>query len=277
MTNPGMLNPNAAAPHGTIDSELSVLSVEAGGVRLGAVINFACHPAIVCGDYSSGDFIGVLSEQMKQKYGDDFITVFINGACGDINHIDITNPETSKKGAHIRIGNAIAEHAVLAMENAKNLSDGISVAEKSINARTRKPSPAYVKDAAELLYKRNWAGGESEPGTPGYVDTFFALEALKIASEKLVSREIYLQKISIGELEIFGVPCQIFTEFGKKIKDGKPGKTCMISAFANDYCGYVPTPDCFKPGVYEARLAQTSKLAPETGAEICKAAIEMHK
>ncbi|MBQ4159846.1 MAG: hypothetical protein IJD83_02840, partial [Clostridia bacterium] len=43
------------------------------------------------------------------------------------------------------------------------------------------------------------------------------------------------------------------------------GAPCMVSAFANDYIGYVPTPDCMKEGVYEARLAPTSGLAPETG------------
>ena len=43
-----------------------------------------------------------------------------------------------------------------------------------------------------------------------------------------------------------------------------------------DYCGYVPTPECMKEGVYEARLATSSCLEPAAGDKIADALIEMH-
>jgi len=69
--------------------------------------------------------------------------------------------------------------------------------------------------------------------------------------------------------------CQIFVEFGKKIKKNC-AKYSFISAFANDYLGYVPTPECMKEGVYEARLAPTSALESEAGDKICDAVINLY-
>ncbi|MBR2181581.1 MAG: hypothetical protein IJ949_06795, partial [Oscillospiraceae bacterium] len=72
-----------------------------------------------------------------------------------------------------------------------------------------------------------------------------------------------------------GVPAQIFCEFGVEIKKNAPFS--MVSAFANDYIGYIPTPECMKPGVYEARLASTSRHTAEAGSEICKEMVKLHK
>ena len=47
----------------------------------------------------------------------------------------------------------------------------------------------------------------------------------------------------------------------------------FVSAFANGYCGYVPTPECMVPGVYEARLAPTSALEPAAGDKLTEAVI----
>ena len=53
--------------------------------------------------------------------------------------------------------------------------------------------------------------------------------------------------------------------------------TAMVSAFANDYRGYVPVPECMVEGVYEAKLAPTSALEPAAGDKICDAMIAMYE
>lgn len=50
---------------------------------------------------------------------------------------------------------------------------------------------------------------------------------------------------------------------------------CFVSAFANDYCGYVPVPECMREGVYEARLATTSALESSAGEKITDAVSEI--
>jgi hypothetical protein len=79
----------------------------------------------------------------------------------------------------------------------------------------------------------------------------------------------------IGDVYIAGTPTQLFVEFGKAIKAGLP-KTAMVSAFANDYCGYVPL-DCFigDAGGYEAKLCPTSTLAKGTGDKVVEGILEL--
>ncbi len=48
-TNPGCGNPDVAEPVGQVDPAVSVLSVRQQGRPVGAVVNFACHPAVVGG------------------------------------------------------------------------------------------------------------------------------------------------------------------------------------------------------------------------------------
>ena len=98
-----------------------------------------------------------------------------------------------------------------------------------------------------------------------YQKVFFAWQAFRAMSDKQTQREMELQLFRIGDYYIAGTPTQIFTEFGKRIKKGI-GTHCMVSAFANDYCGYVPMAQFIgEPNVYEAKLCPTSALAPEAG------------
>lgn len=76
--------------------------------RLGAVVNFACHPAVVGGLLTSADYIGVLSQQMKERFGPGFVTVFINGACGNINHFDLSDPSTFLPERYLQMGRELA-------------------------------------------------------------------------------------------------------------------------------------------------------------------------
>ena len=94
-------------------------------------------------------------------------------------------------------------------------------------------------------------------------------------ADKRTEIDLVLQLIRIGDCYVAGTPTQIFVQFGKKIKEGI-GAPCFVSAFANDYRGYVPTPECIgQHGVYEARLAPTSALAADTGDKIVEGILSL--
>ena len=116
---------------------------------------------------------------------------------------------------------------------------------------------------------------ESVPGTKDYGKTFYALQAFQIMADKRTECELVLQLLKIGNCYVAGTPNQIFVQYGRKIKEGL-GKPCLVSAFANDYRGYVPVPECFgEPGVYEARLAPTSCLEPAAGDKIVEGILQL--
>lgn len=278
-TNPGCGNPEAAAPVGQVDPAVSVLSVRQNGRPVGAVVNFACHPAVVGGLLTSADYIGVLSQQMKERFGPGFVTVFINGACGNINHFDLSDPSTFLPERYLQMGRELAAKAAAAVESPLQLlAEGpVTVCESVLSAGLRKPTREMVNWAWEHIHSLGGEYAARTPDTPEYFETFFAIQTFTLMLDKRQEAEIYLQLLRIGDLEVFGTPCQLFVEFGRAMKEGSAAPFSMVSAFANDYLGYVPTPECMTEGVYEARLAPTSCLASDTGGRIVEAMLEMSR
>lgn len=274
-TNPGVGNPDIAEPACEIDRELSVAYMLENEKPIGAIINFALHPAIVCGTKSHGDYISIVAEEMKKKFGDGFITLFINGACGNINHINPFDERTISQGIHEIIGKKIADCAISLLGNAEVKKEDISYASSRISLRRRRASTDELVSAAKHLDSFGDQLEKAGPGTLEYKETFFALQAMLSRTDRTVFTETELQAIKIGGIHIYGVPAQIFCEFGMKIK--KNSSFSMVSAFANDYIGYIPTPECMKPGVYEARLATTSRHTAEAGDIICKEMAKLHR
>lgn len=279
-TNPGSANKDKIdKPCSAIDPELYVLAVKSGDVFAGGIINFATHPATIATTQITGDYISVLSREMKKIYGQQFVTVYINGTCGDINHINPFDENTyiDAYKTYKRVGETIAKKASEAIGNAQSIADDkLAFAVSSVEVKLRKP------DEERLIWAKRWFESlgdnliESTPGSKNYINTFFALQTFLIQADKRTKRKIDLQVFKIGPCYIFGNPCQMFVKFGKKIKKAC-GNFCFVSAFANDYCGYVPTPECMKEGVYEATLAPTSALEPMAGDIVTDEFINMHK
>ncbi len=277
-TNPGRKNKdNVLKPTTTIDPELIVMAVKHGDSFSGAIVNFATHPATVFSNQITGDYISILAKEMKRIYGPEFVTVFINGACGNINHVNLFGEPQKPTETYVNVGKTIAQKSAEAISNAEIMTD-YTLLSASANAqvRLRKPTKEQLTKAKELFdsYGDNLIESTPTGPDPNYIDMFFALQNFIIMADKRTVRDAFIQVFRIGSCYIAGTPTQLFVQYGKKIKNGI-GKSCMVSAFANDYLGYVPTPDCMKEGVYEARLAPTSGLSEETGDIISDTAISL--
>ena len=89
-----IINPNCVGNLAGIDPQVPVLSFEnEQGEVIGAIINFACHQTCLSKLELSGDYSSALSKELKKIYGPDFVSFFIVGTCGDINHINPTIPQ----------------------------------------------------------------------------------------------------------------------------------------------------------------------------------------
>lgn len=126
QTNPGNRNPNIIEPAGPIDPEVGIISFKNNGKIKAIYVNYSCHLDNVGGTEISADYPGYLSARLQERLTDKPFVLYTNGACGDINHIDVRSPYHRKGHEHSRwMGETLAGDACEALKNTKPLSGEI--------------------------------------------------------------------------------------------------------------------------------------------------------
>ena len=80
--------------------------------------------------------------------------------------------------------------------------------------------------------------------------------------------------LKASPLGIATTGAEYFCEFGLRIKKASRHPWTWVVSLANDYIGYVPTPQAFVGGGYEPRTARSSKLAPDAGQKILEGSLK---
>ena len=256
-------------PFGDIDTEVGVLRIDLpDGTPYGTIVNYACHCDCVGGTEFSSDYPGEMRRVLRSVYGDDFMPVFVNGFCGNINH---SAPDGfSRYPQHYRrMGRMLAADVVRTRELATEefADNSIAFAAETMKIPTREPDEALLKWAAEK---------HADPNV-SVVDKFYADEAVRYQKKGVELLPLYVQVIRIGEIAFYGMPGEIFVEFGKMLKEGSPVRYNMPANLANGCVGYVPIRELFVPGVYEARLCSSSQLIPDGGYLMVDKLLELAK
>jgi hypothetical protein len=115
-----------------------------------------------------------------------------------------------------------------------------------------------------------------EDGEPT-VERIYARELVLLAEEvkekPFVDAEV--QTIAIGRAALVAIPGELFCQFGLDIKRASPFPTTFVVTCANGMVGYLPTPEAFKGGGYEVRLARSSQLVPDAGNQLVGEALQL--
>jgi neutral ceramidase len=270
MTNPGILNPQIDRPSGPIDPAVTVMRIDdLEGSPMGVLTNFACHADTVGGRRFSGDYPGELSRVLKRILGQDTVSLFSVGACGDINHINI---KRDKQLSASQIGTILAGE-VLKVREQIDPTDTLTVNtfRESFLTGVRQPREEDVEEARQLLDFA--ARNPDQPVKPA--DLFFARQALILHDRNECHAEIEVQVLQIGDLAVVGVPCELFVEYGLEIKEGSRQPYTIINTFANGVNGYVPRRQAFAKGGYETRLTSRTRLMPDAGEKMVSTALKM--
>lgn len=275
-TNPGRLNPEIVKPYAGIDPELSILYFENYGEKpCGAIINFACHLDCVDGTEYSGDYASAISKELKSIYGEDFVSLFILGACGNINHFDVSK-QSDAPDHYVKMGKTLAEEAVRAINKAEGINGGILTSDKQlIQIKRRLPTDEEIEKAEDIINNTKLIEGiklasDSDP------DQFNLIMAKKLLESIEGEDEIslYVQVIRIGDSLIYALPSEIFYQFGVYIKENSPFERSFVATLSNGSSGYIPIRELFLPHIYESKLNKDSLVA-DAGYIIADKALEM--
>lgn len=150
QSNPGQQNPGIIEPAGPIDPEVGVLSFSRTGGTLKALfVHYSCHLDNVGGTELSADYPGHLAVRLRERLPDEPFVLYAQGACGDINHINVRSPYRRHGHEHSRwMGETLAGAVCQALTDMKPLSAAnVAVATEVIDLPIREGAEATITQA----------------------------------------------------------------------------------------------------------------------------------
>ena len=262
------------AAWGPIDPEVICLVVEQDGRPAAALVNFGLHPAILAGDnwLYSADYPGALAEAMRSIHGDQFTTLFLNGCCGDTNHVDYREPGQGRGFQQVqRVGHILAATASRAIRVA------VPVAADRVAVSSRKVPLQRIKIDEELRGRCEKILADQQNGSPkgqvdGLPDAYFAEMRLGMYEKQSQPDEVEVTTLRLGDVALVGLPGEGFCELGIALKQDSPAPHTLVTGLTNDCVGYLPTQGSFAHGGYETTVGSTM-YAPGAGESLVESAL----
>ncbi len=275
-TNPGRKNPNVVRPAGEIDPRVHVLRFASNQV---VMVIYGLHPDCVGGAQYSADYPHHLTETLRHALGVDWRVIFLNACCGNINHVNVNDPQ-QKSGYEEsrRIGEALALAVLDALKKERPLSvDSLSVRGKTVMCPLRKPRPEDVKEAEEVLRTYKETGKNPFGFNELYAPAALVLERTKDKEHAAEIVALRLGRQGRGGGTGFGLaamPGEVFVELAREVAEAVPFEPTRVIGLTNGAMGYIPTRRGFAEGGYEAGY-RSARYQPETGHAWARVAAEL--
>lgn len=283
----GASHPDYIRPAGPIDPEIGLLVVrDEAGMPLGILSNFALHLDTVGGLKWSADYPFFIERTLRQATGAPLISLFGNGCCGDINHI---NPRSSVRNKADFIGQSLGDSIVRDLPSLQPVaSQKLVVKSRTIQLPLQDATKEEVDHSIEILNKakRNESVDffdhvtaykkliidqmrhkEPHAKTADHI-TWGLSRSLAGVGETL---PVDLTVFTVGtDLAIIALPGETFVNHGLAIKQASPFRTTLVIELSN--CVetiYVPTRAAYAGGSYEVTNSTTMPGSGELVVQNC--------
>ena len=283
-------NPEVVRPAGPIDPEVGIVAFsDAAGQPLGVFSSFALHLDTVGGTLWSADYPYYVERTLREKLGEQIISLFGAGCCGDINHVD---PSRKERNPTEMIGRSLGETVEGGLANLVTVEQPVlAVRRASVMLPLRDVTDEQITRAAQLLPAA--AAGEK-------IEFFDLVEAHRSIvldqfrnkppradSKKYISWGLSHQLAGIGaelpvevhavaigrDVAIVFLPGEIFVELGLAIKQASPFNTTLVVELSNAVeTVYVPTRAAYAVGSYEVT---NTMLEPGSGEILVETALSL--
>lgn len=273
--NPGN-SPNLLKPAGPVDPQIAFLALQTLDARpLGLLANYSLHYVGGTGrNHISADYFGVFCDRIQQMLGADrqdppFVGAMSNGTSGNINNIDFSKPREKRQPyEQIRLVAGQCAQAVFEQYDKLTWHDWVPLGmrQRELELGVRKPTPDQRAHAKKVL---------AEPERPDQFphERSYAQKAIQ-QLESPGTVHVLLQSVRIGELGIFAIPFEVFSETGLELKARSPFKPSFTMELANGGYGYLPTPEQHELGGYETWLG-TNRVEVQASVKIVNTLLEM--
>jgi len=266
QTNPGIDNPDIAEPLGKVDDNVYVLRFDRKGADSLVLVNFANHPDSVGGSKVSADWPG-FTRKIIEKTIDGTKCIVLNGAQGDINHvnvhptggymndlrIDFDGPRGYKHCEYL--ARVVVGGVLQAYDKVRYVDvDTLKYKQRTIQVASNMPQPEELPEAHRIDDLHN-AGRDDELGYSGMMLTTVVAEAWRMVSLEHgpVSYEMDLSAIAIGDIAFVGIPGEPFAGIGYGLREADGWDLVLATCITNGKHGYFPMKDAYDEGGYESR------------------------
>jgi neutral ceramidase len=263
--NPGKLNPAIIKPAGPIDPQVYVLYAEtADGKPISTYVNFALHLDNVGGTEISADVPYTVSSILAKMKGSEMVTLYANGCCGNINHLNVKSKDPQKGHDEAkRIGTVLSGEVLKTYTRLQSFTiDKIAAKKEIIYLPLADVRQEELPAAKEVISR------QGKPDAPKFIELVNAYKVVDVLNLKGAPVAAELQVIALGnECAVVALPGEIFTEIGMYIKSRSPFLNTIVVELANGNIGYVPDRKAYIEGNYEPLSARCGAGSGELMAE----------
>ena len=289
-TNPGVGNPDITGPAGNLpDDEVQVLRIDRDGALSVCVINFQTHPDVIGGDVISADWPGLTRTVFEAATGGTAHCLVLNGAQGDVNHVNVRPRPGEKNGLHrdfddvdrgydhaCHMANVVSAAALGVWRKCVPLAAGeIRGGRMDVRVPSQRAKSGDEVVWARETFAKHKDGKDAELPWKGMELTTELARARRIL--KLENGpdffDLPLSSIAVGDELVFaGFPGEPFNDIGKVVKRRSPFKLTLISCLTNASRGYFPFGDSYAEGGYESA---TSSFGPTVADDLIAGELEL--
>ena len=260
-----------------LDETLSVLLAERGASGPVIVANAACHPVTVqVQPLVSADFPGVALATAEKALGRDSACLFVQGAAGDINPVRNATRDWHDVDTYATI---LAGGILQAVGRARLAELGtapcvIATARSSVllPARDAPTEEQALRDlqAAERELAETPEDGPDRGARRARAAA--ANEAYHLARFGPQAVPAEIQCLRIADTALAGVPGELFSGLGLRLKRRVGPAMTMVAELANGCLGYLPARADWEAGGYEVGLGPWCRTAAGAGERIVEEA-----
>jgi hypothetical protein len=236
---------------GPVDTKLRVLKFMRGDKLEGFVVHYSVHNVILSEqmDEYSADLTGVALAKVVLEHPGS-VGIFLQGSCGDINPRPAHQINNEPPEKCLRLLNTLSESFAGYVRKALESASPLEI--QNVGMETRRISlPEVPTDRALALRTMLMADGLlKQGGLPARAERElrWTRDTSRAALDRfnrlpLDSKETEIQALRIQDVLILTDPGELFITFANRISGALPDWKVWVAGYANDYVGYIPTPD----------------------------------
>ena len=272
-------NDEVAEALGKPNETVKILKIKREGGEDVCIVNFALHATCAHLRKISADYPGILCSIVERAI-DNVNCVFIQSAEGDVAQIN-RNPSKAERDFLTEDNNTHGESCNKARQVAQTLaaavlrsymlteeidSENISFGKREILLPANKDDAGY--DEALKIVELHKQRRHHELPYEGMALVTVLARANRIVTMKSAPDffKYNLFAITVGEFAFLGLPGEVFTEIGDRIREASPYEHLMLCGISNVTSTYFPGTRAHGEGGYEVA---TTKIGP--GADVIMA------